>query len=463
MQLSDREEEKKLNLIRDIFQAGDEDKLRDHLQDTPVVEIADFVRELDLDDTVKVINMLDEEKKGWLFTEFDEDQLYELFVHIDKKEFAEIFSQMSSDTRADFYQYLDKDEQIILLPYLEKKIREDVISLSAYPPETAGGIMNTDFATVLISMSVKEAISKIRKDAPSKKMLYYVYVVDHHRRMLGFVTLKDLILADPEDTVKEVLHDNFIFARVDEDRESVAGKIEKYDLVAIPVLNPAEQLVGIVSHDDAIDVIRAEHTEDLEKFMGIIHTRDEVGYLDTNAFEHFKRRVVWVTGLAFVGIISGVILHSYEGALEQLMILALYLPMLADTGGNSGSQAATVVVRALALNQISVKNWFMILFKEAKIAILLALCLGALAYLKVLFLSWETDIPDGYNLYNIALIISLALSLQVITATVIGASLPMIVKRFGGDPAVAASPAITTVVDITGLLIYFTMATTFLL
>ncbi|MFN6943395.1 MAG: magnesium transporter [Cytophagaceae bacterium] len=456
-------EESKLELLRDVFREEEEEKLRELLQEMPVVEIADFIKELDLDETVRVVNLLETDKQGWLFTEFDQELLYELFTLLDKRSFADIFSNMSSDTRADFYQNLDRDEQTILLPFLEKKVREDVISLSSYPPETAGGIMNTDFATVMINMSVKEAIGKIRKDAPSKKMLYYVYLVNYNRELLGFLTLKDLILADPDDAVTEVLHDNFIYALVDEDRESVARKIEKYDLVAIPVLNSANQLMGIVSHDDAIDVIRAEHTEDFEKFMGIIHTKDELGYLETNALQHFKRRVVWVVGLAIVGILSGVILHSYEGALEELMILALYLPMLADTGGNSGSQAATVVVRALALNQISLKNWFVILFKEARVAFLLAICLGILAYLKVLFLSWEMEIPPQFSLYNIALVISVALSMQVISATIIGASLPLIVRRFGGDPAVAASPAITTVVDITGLLIYFGMVTWWLL
>lgn len=317
----------------------------------------------------------------------------------------------------------------------------------------------TDFATVQSDMTCAEAIEKVRSDAPTKKTVYYVYVVDGNQKLQGFITLKDLIMAEPNTKVEHVLHKDFVFAYVDEDREKVAFIIEKYDLVAIPILNRENQLVGIVTHDEAIEVIRAEHSEDMQKFRGITQANEAFDYIGTSTFKHFKKRVVWIVSLAAVGIISGVIIHSYENALEKLLILALYMPMVADTEGNSGSQAATVVVRALALGQITVSNWFKNLWKEAKISLLLAVCLGLLAYVKVLFLSWETDIPSAYSLPLIAFMISIALALQVITATVIGAGLPLLVKRFGGDPAVAASPAITTVVDITELLIYFGMAT----
>jgi magnesium transporter len=209
-------------------------------------------------------------------------------------------------------------------------------------------------------------------------------------------------------------------------------------------------------------VIRAEHTEDMEKFMGIMQENAGLDYMQTSSFQHFKKRVIWIVSLAAVGIISGLIIHRFESTLEALIILALYMPMVADTGGNSGSQAATVIVRALALGQVSPKQWFQIIFKEFRISFLLALCLGLLAFWKVLFLSLETSIPETYTLMQLAFVISLALSLQVVTATCIGAGLPLLVRRLGGDPAVAASPAITTVVDITGLLIYFSV-TVFLL
>jgi magnesium transporter len=292
-------------------------------------------------------------------------------------------------------------------------------------------------------------------------LVYYAYVVNDEQTLLGFVTLKDLIMADPAQMIADVVHREFVFVYVDEDREEVAKKIEKYDLIAIPVVNRQMQLMGVVTHDEAIDIIRAEQTEDLEKFMGISQRDTELNYLETSSWKHFQKRVTWVVTLAAVGIISGMIIHNYEKALEKMLILALYMPMVADTGGNVGSQAATVIVRALALGEFSVRAWLKVIWKETKVSSLLALCLGLLAFAKVLFLSWETEIPAEYSLFKVAFVISLALSLQVITATVIGAALPLIVKAFGGDPAVAASPAITTIVDITGLLIYFGTATLF--
>lgn len=431
------------------------------MQKMPVIEVAEILQSIEETYLLNVLDRFTAEQQGLIVAEFPMVKQLNLFKCTSPKRFAKIFEHMPSDNRADFFQHLTQQEQSLLLPYLSKKVREDVIALSAYPPETAGGIMSTDFATVQKNMRCDEAIEKVRSDAPSKKTIYYVYVVDAEQKLQGFVTLKDLIMAEPYQLVDQILHTEFVFAYVDDDREAVAQKIEKYDLVAIPILNRKNQLVGIVTHDEAIDVIRAEHSEDMQKFMGIVQANEEFDYIGTSTWKHFKKRVVWVVSLAAIGIISGIIVHRYENALEKLLILALYMPMVADTGGNAGSQAATVVVRALALGQITVRNWLKILWKEAKISFLLAICLGLLAYGKVLFLSWETEIPSAYSLPLIAFMISLALALQVITATVIGAGLPLLVRRFGGDPAVAASPAITTVVDITGLLIYFGMATLF--
>ena len=428
------------------------------LQKMPVVEVGEILEQLENEDLIEVLPLFTPEQQGLIFSEFDMVRQVDFFRHISKKRFGRVFENMLSDSRADLFQQLERDEQVALLPFLNRATREDVLKLSAYPPETAGGIMSTDFATVRETKTCAEAIEKVRQDAPSK-MVYYIYAVDSNMTLKGFFTLKDLILADPNEPVANIIYREFAYAMVDEDQESVAAKVEKYDLVAIPVVNYENQLVGIVHHDDAIEVIHAEHTEDMEKFMGIVPAAEELDYTQTTVIGHFRKRVIWLSSLAVIGLISGIIIHAYEEALSALIILALYMPMVADTGGNTGSQAATVVIRAMALGQVSVKNWFSILYKEARISILLALVLGLIAFGKILFLSWETDVPQQFSLWYVATGISAALSLQVISATVIGASLPLFVKRLGGDPAVAASPAITTVVDITGLLIYFGMAT----
>jgi magnesium transporter len=243
-----------------------------------------------------------------------------------------------------------------------------------------------------------------------------------------------------------------------DDQEEAARKIQKYDLLAIPVLDESDTLVGIITHDDAIDVLSQEHTEDMEKFMAIAGDHEVGVYLKTSPLIHFKNRATWIVGLAALGLISGSIIHSFENVLHSMMILALYMPMVADTGGNVGSQSATVIVRALALREVGFKDIGTILWKEFQIALLLSLVLGTLSWGKVMFLSQGTTIPAGFSLSQIGFAIALALSFQVITATLIGALLPLLAVRFNYDPAVIASPALTTIVDITGLLLYFSTA-----
>lgn len=454
-----QEEQQRQEQLGQVFESGSAELLRETLDETPIVEVVDFLEEKESTQIWELLKLIDYENQGKIVSEFDKELQLELFHLINRLDFAYIFENMYSDIRADLYQELSKEEQISLLPFLEKKVREDVIALSAYPADTAGGIMNTDFATVVVHMSAEQAIAKIRKDAPSQKMLYYIYAVDNNMQMLGIVSLKDLIMSNPETKVKDLMKEHFIFAKVDEDKEEVAKRIEKYALVAIPILNAHEQLVGIVSYEDAIDVIQDEHTEDMEKFMGIVPSDDDLDYLNASSFQHFKRRIVWIVSLAILSILSGAIIHRFEGALSKLIILALYMPMMADTGGNAGSQAATVVIRAMALGEITPSQWFSILFKEFKIALYMAIVVGILTFGKILFLSSGTQVPNDFGLINIALIISSALTLQVVSSTLIGAGLPVVVKHFNGDPAVVASPAITTIVDITGLLIYFGIAT----
>jgi len=216
--------------------------------------------------------------------------------------------------------------------------------------------------------------------------------------------------------------------------------------------------VGIITHDDAVDIITQEQTEDMEKLMAIAGAHEAAGYMKTSTWEHFKRRVVWIVALAALGLVSGSVVHSFEDTLMKLMILALYMPMVADTGGNTGSQTATVVVRALALREIGPKDFFRILFKEIRIALLLGTILAVLSFGKVLFLSQDTYIPPGFSLERIGLAIAVALGLQVVSSAIVGASLPLLAAFLKADPAVVASPALTTVVDVTGLLIYFTSA-----
>lgn len=456
--MENEENDGQIEALNEIIESGDQEKLKEAFEDFPTAVVVEYLEEQPETEVIKLLNFLEYEDAGRIFSYMPIDKQFDLFKIFSKRTFSEIFTHMYSDSRADLFQEFSKEEQIELLPYLDKKTREDVIVLSAYPPETAGGIMNTDFATIVITMTCQQALAKVRKDAPSGKMIYYIYVVNEDMEMLGLVTIKDLILADPTDIVKELVNENYVYANVNDDREEVAMMIEKHNLVAIPVLNNLKQLVGIVSHEEALDVIRAEHTEDMEKFMGIVPSEDELTYMDTSSFLHFRKRVVWLVSLAAIGLISGVIIHHYQMVLEQLIILALYMPMMTATGGNTGSQAATVVIRAIALDQTDESEWFKILFKELKISSMLSICVGGLVYIKIAFLTSMSLLPEGLTFPFVGFIIALAIGIQVISSALVGAGLPLLVRKLGGDPAIAASPAITTTVDITGLLIYFTVA-----
>ncbi len=441
-----------------LLKRKEETKLVKLLQEATTIDIADFISQQNKNTILRLLSLFVGQTRASIFANFEESLQLELYKSLPKPAVADMFFRMASDQRADIYKKLSDKEQIKLLPYLKKKVREDVITLSSYPSESAGSIMNTDFSTVSYTMNIEKCLEKLREDAPSKKMMYYIYVLNDELEMIGIVSLKDLIFSDPKTTIMNIIFENFIYATVEDTRESVAHKIEKYDLAAIPILNETRQLIGVVSYDDAMDVIRREETEDMEKFMGIISQKNQnLDYLSTSSIQHFKKRIGWIIGLFILSFLSGAIIQKYENIIIKFTILATYITSITDAGGNAGSQAATVVIRAISLGQITLKNWLRIIYKEAKVAILLACCLFVLSFIKVTLLSQGRNQTE-YNITKIAFVIALALSIQVIVSTLIGAILPLIAKLFKGDPAVAASPAITTLVDITGMFIYFFIA-----
>lgn len=457
MQIKDRN-----ILIQELIDAQNAIDTVPELKKMPSVEVGEVLDELEDEEIISILPLFSIDQQGHILSEFTVSRQIDLFEKSDVKWFAEAFENMYSESRADMYQHLSKEQQLKLLPFLHKPIREDVIKLSSYPPETAGGIMSTDFATVLANMTCEQAIAKVRWDSPSKKMVYYIYVVDENMRMIGFITLKDLIMRSPQTKVSEFVKIEFVYVFVDEDREEVANQVEKYDLVAIPVLNSTGQLVGIVTHDEAIEVIRAEQAEDMTKFMGILPGDESLDYSETSIFQHFSRRVGWLAILAIIGLLTGIIVEQFEGMLSKMIILVLYMPMIAQTGGNAGSQAASVIISSISQGQITVKDWLDVVWKEARISIMLSVVLAFIAFLKIMLMSWNVALPDGLSLLKVSFVICFALSLQVVSATLIGAGIPLLIKKYGGDPAVAASPAITTLVDVTGLLLYLTSAMIFL-
>ncbi len=444
--------------LREMLAAGDSKTLRDFCESGHPAVIAELISALSSEEAWTVLRHADTPLRSEIFSHLDEDLQVEIVGSLRREEVARLLADMSPDDRADLFKQLPENLSESVLPAMAQAEREDIRRLSAYKEGTAGAVMTSDYATLSPQLTASHAIERLREVAPDKETIYYAYVVDERRKLLGLVSLKDLIVARREARVGDIMHGEVIFARVEDDQEDAARKIQKYDLLALPVLNGGDALVGIITHDDAIDIITQEHTEDMEKLMAIAGSHVAGVYLKTSYWVHFKNRAYWIVGLAALGLVSGLIIHGFESSLMNLIILALYMPMVADTGGNTGSQSATVVVRALALREISPKDVFKVLFKEFKIAILLAVILGVLSWGKVLFLSQGSEIPAGYSLAKIGAAIAIALGLQVVTATLIGALLPLGAARMKWDPAVVASPALTTIVDITGLLIYFTTA-----
>lgn len=441
---------------------SDPAELLGRLSSLQPVEIAEFLSELDKDTKMlTVFKALPENLYGDSFCEFSSEIQNNIYTNTSKKFFAQVFNAMPSDSRADFYKQLDAKEQVKLLPYLSKSVRDDVISLSLYSDNTAGGIMSTDFATLYKDMSVGEAMDKLRIDAPSQKMIYYAYVVDSEMTMLGFVSLRDLILSDTHKCICEFLHTNFVSALVDDDKEEVASMIERYSLMAIPILNEEKQLVGIVRYDDAISVIKEEQTEDIEKLMGIVSDNSDQTYLEMSVLQNYLKRIGWIVSLFFLGILTTLVLNYYEHILSKIPILIPFFPMISAVGGNTGSQTSSVIVRALSLNEVTMADFMKVIWKEMKTAMLMAMTLFFLVYGEVFVISFFNK-TTTYNHFVISGVVSLALLLQVIVSMTLGALLPLMVKFFNKDPAVVASPAITTIVDVTGIIIYFSVAMFFL-
>ncbi len=444
--------------LREILAAGDSKTLRNFCESGHPAVIAELVSALSSEEAWTVLRHADTPLRSEIFSHLDEDLQVEIVGSLRRKEVAQLLADMSPDDRADLFKRLPENLRESVLPALAQAEREDIRRLSSYQEGTAGAVMTSDYATLSPQLTAAQAIEHLRQVAPDKETIYYAYVVDDHRKLLGFVSLKDLIVALREACVGDIIHPDVIFARVEDDQEDVARKIQKFDLLALPVINGGDALVGIVTHDDAMDIITQEQTEDMEKFMAIGGTHEDAVYMKTSVWGHFRNRYPWIIALAILGMVSGFIVQSFEGLLMQFAILAAFMPMLADTGGNTGSQSATLVVRALALKEVSTKDIFRILAREARVAVLLALLLGVIAFGRVFFFGGGSSIPDNFSLIRIAFAISLALGLQVVTSTLVGALLPLGAARMKWDPAVVASPALTTIVDITGLLIYFTTA-----
>jgi magnesium transporter len=444
--------------LRKMITIGNAESLKLFYETSHPVVVAEMISSFTADEAWDVLRHADFPVRAEIFSHLDDELQVDIIGTLGRRDIARLLADMPPDDRADVFKLLPEDLREGVLPAMAQAEREDIRRLSAYREGTAGAVMTSDYATLWPELTASQAIDRLRQIAPDRETIYYAYVVDKHRKLIGFISLKDLIVARRESRIGEIMHREVIYARVEDDQEDVARKIQKYDLIALPIINGNEALVGIITHDDAIDIITQEQTEDIEKLMAISGSHEAAAYMKTPVIKHFKNRVLWIVVLALFGFVSGAIVQRFEGLLLQFAILVTFMPMLADTGGNTGSQSATLVVRALALKEITHKDVIRILLKEAQIGLLLGVLLGGIAFGRVLFFGAGSSGPTGFSMGMIGIAVSVALTLQVITATIIGALLPLFAARLKLDPAVIASPALTTIVDITGLLIFFTTA-----
>lgn len=326
-----------------------------------------------------------------------------------------------------------------------------------YPPETAGSIMTEEFSRTASCSTVEETLASIKKYANKKETIYYTYVTDASGALIGVVSLKDLILADLHSTVESIMKTDIIYGKIEEDQESISEKIFLGSFLALPIVNDGMVLKGIVTHETAVYIKDQAHTEDWEKVAAITGESSDQSYLETSSIEHFKRRSYWVCLLAIIELISGYIIHKHEDLFSQFLIIAVYLPMIMAVGGDVGTQASTLVIRALSLGEVNPKDLLKVILKELKVSSMLATLICSIMFIKICVFSAGMVLPAGMGIAYMSFTICLALFLQVISSALLGSSLPLIIAKLGLDPAVVASPAITTLVDVTGLLVYFTI------
>ena len=439
-----------------IFDENNVEEIRKLCGTAHSADIAKKLSELPISEIHDVISKINPHKAAQIFNYFSDSLQLKIAKISSDGEIASIIDFLESDEQADIIKRFDKNRQKRVLSLLPEQDSTHASALAAYPEGTSGAVMTKSFITVPFSENAESAKNSIA-DFDDINNLHYIYLTDKAWRVCGSVRVVNLVNVDNSVQLSEIADSEVISVRALEDQEMAARKIQRYDLLSIPVVDEIGRVLGIITYDDAFDVLIKEQTEDMQKIMAISSSDSDNGesYLNISAWQHFKKRITWIVGLAVLGLVSGYVLHTFENVLSSLVILAIYMPMLADTGGNTGSQSATLVIRALALGELRSKDVLKVLFKELKISMMVSVILMFLAYWKIALLSGGSAIPIDFSLPQIGIAISVALGIQVISSTLIGAVLPIIVSSMKLDPAVIAAPAITSVVDITGLLIYF--------
>ena len=426
--------------------------IRDILTTMNPVDIAAYFDEVSEANLPILFRLLPKDLAADTFVEMDAST-QEILIHaFSENELKAVMEELYVDDAVDIIEEMPANVVKRILKNTSPEMRKTINEFLKYPDDSAGSIMTVEYVSLRPSMTVKDAIARIRRTGIDKETIYTCYVTQENKKLLGLVTAKALLLADEDAVVEEIMEKNIIHVRTADDKEEVAIKFNKYGFLAMPVVDDEERLVGIVTVDDAIDVLTEEATEDMEVMAAI--TPSDKPYLKIGVFETFRQRVPWLLILMISATFTGLIITSFENALKAQLILSAFIPMLMDTAGNSGSQASVTIIRGLSLSEIQFKDIFTILWKEFRVSLLCGIVLGAANFVKMLIID-KVSIMIGA-------VVCITLVITVVFAKIVGCTLPVLAKKIGFDPAVMASPFITTIVDALSLVVYFTMASVLL-
>ena len=440
-------------LLLEMLEKKEYTKLRQTAAEMQTADIAAIMDEMEDEDSLKMFRLFPKDMAADVFADLEPDDQQYIIQSLSHKEASTIIDNLMSDDAADLLEDMleEMPANVVkkILANARPDTRADINLLLQYPEDSAGSIMTVEYVDLRENMTVADAIERIRKVGLDSETVNTCYVLDEQRVLVGTVALRYLVILDPDDIIGEVMNDNIISVNTLTDQEETARAFQKYDFTAMPVVDKENRMVGIITIDDVVDILEEEATEDIEKMAAILPT--DKPYFKTGVVETYKKRMPWLLFLMISATFTGAIITSYEAALASYVILTAYIPMLMDTGGNAGSQASVSIIRGLSLNEIEFKELPIALWKEIRVAFLCGLTLACTNFVKLMLL-------DKLPLL-IALIICLTLVITVTFAKMMGCVLPMVAQRTGFDPAVMASPLITTIVDAVSLTIYFTIAT----
>ncbi len=433
--------------LRSAMQRRDQEAIERLIADMQPADLAEFVQHEHTDTVLSLLQHLPLDQRAVAFGYLSEALQEEIALRLSDTKLAELLLHMSADERTDLFKQLDEDRQQALLHAMPRAEQEDLRKLSSYEEGTAGAIMTSDYVAIPAYYDVTRALATLRATGTHAETVYQLYCIDTDGRLLGTVSLRELILAEPDSQVAELMTEEVVFVTADTAQEEVARLVARYDLLALPVINGGERLVGIVTYDDAMDVAEEEATEDMHKGMSI--GKLEGGLRSASLFDLYRKRVVWLVLLVFANIFSGAGIAYFEETIEAYIALVFFLPLLVDSGGNAGSQAATLMVRGMATGDVRTRDWTRLLGREVLVAVGLGLTM-ALAVSVVGIFRAGTEI---------AMVVAMSMVLIVIVGSLIGMILPFILNRLGWDPATASAPLVTSIADASGVLIYFAIAT----